>query len=159
MCSCLQCPQLSELVCLLLWQLSVSFCIFHRHRVCLADRVDFICSLSSWWEGFWSSLATQPWVLIVLLFPPLHAGDPLGFAPEAALEDLGVEVVQSLGLQGLAAPGTQGCWRLGRQDIWCSGRVWQPVLANMLQYSSWRTPLTEKPGRPQSLGLQRVGHG
>ena len=22
----------------------------------------------------------------------------------------------------------------------------------------WRTPLTEKPGRPQSTGLQRVGH-
>ena len=39
-------------------------------------------------------------------FPPLHVGRPLGFAPEAALEDLGlplrgqgVEVVQLLGLQ------------------------------------------------------------
>ena len=30
-CSCLQCPQLSELVCLLLQELSVSFYIFHRH--------------------------------------------------------------------------------------------------------------------------------
>ena len=43
----------------------------------------------------------------MVLFPPLHVGRPLGFAPEAALEDLGlplggpgVEVVQLLGLQG-----------------------------------------------------------
>ena len=43
----------------------------------------------------------------MVLFPPLHVGCPLGFAPEAALEDLGlpllgpdVEVVQLLGLQG-----------------------------------------------------------
>ena len=29
-----------------------------------------------------------PWVSIVVLFPPLHVGHPLAFAPEAALEDL-----------------------------------------------------------------------
>ena len=59
--SCLLCPQLSEFVCFLLWELSVSFYIFRRCRVCLVDRVDFICSLHSWWEGFGSSsLATLP---------------------------------------------------------------------------------------------------
>ena len=37
----------------------MSFYIFHRHRVCLVDHVDLICSLYSWWEGFGSSsLAT-----------------------------------------------------------------------------------------------------
>ena len=43
----------------------------------------------------------------MVLFPPLHVGHPLGIAPEAALEDLGlpllgpgVEVVQLLGPQG-----------------------------------------------------------
>ena len=43
----------------------------------------------------------------VVLFPPLHVGRPLGFAPEAALEDLGlrlsgtdVKMVQLLVLQG-----------------------------------------------------------
>ena len=43
----------------------------------------------------------------MVLFPPLPVGYPLGFAPEAALEDLslpqrgpGAEVVQLLGLQG-----------------------------------------------------------
>ena len=35
------------------------FYIFHRHRVCLFDHVDLICSLYSWWEGLGSSsLAT-----------------------------------------------------------------------------------------------------
>ena len=43
----------------------------------------------------------------MVLFPPLHVAHPLRFAPEAALEDLGlalggpgVEEVQLLGLQG-----------------------------------------------------------
>ena len=31
-----------------------------------------------------------PWVSTVILFPPLHVDHPLGFAPEAALEDSGV---------------------------------------------------------------------
>ena len=39
----------------------MTFYIFHRHRVCLVDLVDLICSLYSWWEGFGSSsLATLP---------------------------------------------------------------------------------------------------
>ena len=53
-----------------------------------------------------SSLATLPWVSIVVLFPPLHVGRPLSFALDAALEDVGlltggssVEVVQLLGFQ------------------------------------------------------------
>ena len=57
--SCLQCPQLPELLCFLLWECSLSFYIFHRHRVCLVNSVDFICSLYSWWDSFGSSsLAT-----------------------------------------------------------------------------------------------------
>ena len=61
LCSCVQCPQLSELVHFVLWELSMTLYIFHRHRVCLVDCVDLICSLYSWWEGFGSSsLATLP---------------------------------------------------------------------------------------------------
>ena len=30
----------------------MAFYIFHRHKVCLVDSVDLICSLYSWWEGF-----------------------------------------------------------------------------------------------------------
>ena len=39
----------------------MTFYIFRRHRVCLVDCVNLICSLYSWWEGFGSSsLATLP---------------------------------------------------------------------------------------------------
>ena len=39
----------------------MTFYIFHRHRFCLVDCVDLICTLYSWWEGFgFSSLATLP---------------------------------------------------------------------------------------------------
>ena len=59
-CSCLQRSQLSELVCFLLRELSMSFYVFHGYRVCLVDRVDLLCRLFSWWEGFGSSLVTLP---------------------------------------------------------------------------------------------------
>ena len=43
------------------WEFSMTFYIFCRHRVCLVDRVDLICSLYSWWEVFQSSsLDTLP---------------------------------------------------------------------------------------------------
>ena len=39
----------------------MAFYTFHRHRVCLVDRVDLIYSLYSSWESFGSSsLATLP---------------------------------------------------------------------------------------------------
>ena len=91
LCSCLQCPQLSELVRLLLWELSINFYIFHRHRVCLVEHVDFTCSCTA--HGNVLGPLPQPhcpWVSLVVLSPPLHVGHPLGFAPEAALEDLGL---------------------------------------------------------------------
>ena len=69
----------------------MTFYIFHSHRVCLVDPVDLIHNLSSWWKGFGSSsLATLPLAFNCGLFPPLQMGFPLGFAPEAALEDLGL---------------------------------------------------------------------
>ena len=59
----------------------------------------------------------------------------------------------------LAAPGTQGGWRLGQQETQCSRRAWLPVLASARQCSCLETPsLTEKPGSPQSAGLQGVRH-
>ena len=49
----------------------------------------------------------------MVLFPPLHVGCPLGFAPGAALEDLGLPLRGPGGATAwvtgvLAAPGTQG---------------------------------------------------
>ena len=65
----------------------MTFYIFHRHRVCLVDHVDLICSLYSWWEGFGSSsLVTLP-----LGFNcGFISTSTCGFAPEAALEVLGL---------------------------------------------------------------------
>ena len=63
----------------------------------------------------------------MVLFPPLHVGCPLGFAPGAALEGLGlplrgpgVEVVQLLVSQGFwqnQVLREWGGWRLGQQEI------------------------------------------
>ena len=61
----------------------------------------------------------------MVLFPSLHVGHPLGFAPEAALEDLGLPPVSARCGGGaaawvtgvLAAPGTQGSWQVGQQEI------------------------------------------
>ena len=90
LCSCRRCPQLSELVRFLFWELSVAFHIFRRHRVCLADPVDLICSFTAGGQ-VWGLLPQPhcPRVSVLVLSPPLHVGRPLGFAPEAALGDLG----------------------------------------------------------------------
>ena len=61
----------------------------------------------------------------MVLFPSLHVGCPLKFAPEAALKDLGLPPVKARYGGGaavciagvLAAPGTQRCWQLGQQEI------------------------------------------
>ena len=143
------------------------FYIFCRHRVCLVDCVDLICSLYSWWEGFGSSsLATLPLGFNCGFISTSACGSStgvccwgcsggLGSAPVRA----GVEVVQLLGLkafwqhQVLRGVGGQGsrkyCAPEGHDN-----QYW-PIHSSIL---AWRTPLTEKPGGPQSTGLQRVGH-
>ena len=37
-------------MCFLLWELSVTFYVLHRHRVCLVDCVDLTCTSYNWWE-------------------------------------------------------------------------------------------------------------
>ena len=90
-----------------------------------------------------------------------------GLAPEAALEGLGlplwgpgVEVVQLLGSQGLGGTrysggvGGQGSRKYSALEGY-GNQSW-PIRSSIL---AWRSPsLTEKPGRPQSTGSQRVGH-
>jgi len=126
LCSCLQYPQLSELVHFLLWELSMAFYIFHRHRVCLVDRVDLTCSLCSWWEGFGSSsLATLPLGFICGFISTSACGSStgdcswgcrggLGFAPVRARCGGGAAAWVS-GV--LAAPDTEAGWRLEQQEI------------------------------------------
>ena len=69
----------------------MTFYIFHRHRVCPVDCVGLICSCTA--GGRVLGLLLQShclWVSVVILFPPLRVGHPLGIAPESALEDLGL---------------------------------------------------------------------
>ena len=126
LCSCLQCPQLSELVHFLLWQLSMAFDIFHRDRVCLVDRVHLICSLYSWWEGFGSSsLATLPLGFSCGFISTSACGSFTGVCSWGCPGGLGFAPVRARSGGGAAAwvagnltvPGIQGSWWLGQQEI------------------------------------------
>ena len=141
--------------------------MFPRHRVCSADRVGLICSctaggrvwvfsLSHTAPGFqlWFYFLLCMWVVTGVCSRGRPGG--LGFAPVRARCGGGAAAWVA---EVLAAPGPQGSWRLGQQEIYCSRRLWQAVFASTLQYSLLENPLTEKPGRPQSTGSQRVGHG
>ena len=123
---CLQCPQLSELVRFLLWELSISVYIFYRHGVCLVDHVDLICSLYSWWEDFGSSsLATLPPGFNCGFIYTSACGSSSGFFSWGCPGGLGFAPVRARCRGGaaawvtgvLAAPGTQGSWWLGQQEI------------------------------------------
>ena len=91
-------------------------------------------------------------------------GHPLGFAPEATLEDLG-------------CPGEGQLWRCcsclglrGSGSTWYSGELVARAAGNTVLWKGVATsigqdtpvflpgePLTDKPGRTQSTGAQRVG--
>ena len=103
----------------------MTFYIFRRHRVCLVDCVNLICSLYSWWEGFKSSsLATLPLVFNCFISTSACGsstgvcswGCPggLGFAPVRARCGGGAGAWVA-GV--LASPGTQGGCQLGQQEI------------------------------------------
>ena len=122
---CLQCPQLSKLVCFLLWELLLSFYIFRIHKVCLVDRVDLICSLDNWWEGLRSSLDALPLgfncgfisTSVGRSSTALYSwGCPggLGSAPVRASCGGGAAAWVTV---VLAAPGTQGSWQLGQHEV------------------------------------------
>ena len=147
--------------------------MFHRHRVCLADRVDLIGSLYGWWEGFGSSSsATLPLGFNCGFISTSECGSSTGVCSWGCPGGLGSASGRARCGGGaaawvtgvLAASGTRGRWRPGQQEIWCSRRVQQPVLANTLQCSCLEnaTPhprpnsLTEKSGRPQSAESQKV---
>ena len=77
-----------------------------------------------YWVSFLSRTAPGFLLCVCVFFSPLHVSRPLGFAPEAALEDLGLALFKARCGGGaaawvagaLAAPGTQGSWQLGQQE-------------------------------------------
>ena len=87
----------------------------------------------------------------MVLFPPLHVGHPVGFALEAALEDLGLphegqvwRWCSCLDRRGSGSTRYSGELAARAAGNIVSRRVWQPVLANMLQYSCLETPCPSK---------------
>jgi len=104
----------------------MTFYIFHRHRVCLVDPVDLICSLYNWWEAFGSSsLATLPLSFNCGFISTSACGSSTGVCSFGCLGGLGFAPVKARWGHGaavwvtevMAAPGTQGNWRLGQQEI------------------------------------------
>ena len=102
------------------------FYIFHRHRVCLVDHVDLICSLYSWWKGSGSSsLATLPLGFNCGFISTSTCGSPTGVyllrlswrAWVCSYEGQMWRWCSWWVSRVLAAPGTQGSWRLGQQEI------------------------------------------
>ena len=129
---------------------------FHRHRVCLVDCVDLIHSFVQLVQRFWvfflshTAPGFQLWLYFHLCMWVIHWGLLLRLpwrtwvCPCEAQCGGGV----AAWLTGvLAASGTQGSWRLEQQEIQCARRVWQPVLANTLQYSC----LENSPPQQRSL--------
>ena len=98
-----------------LWELSMTFNILNRHRVCLVDHVDLICSLYSLWEGFGSSsLATLPLDFNCGFISTSSCKSYTGFAPVRARCGGGAAAWVT-GV--LVTPGTQGSWWLVQQEI------------------------------------------
>ena len=70
-----------------------------------------------------------------------------------------MEAVQLLGSQGfwqhqvLRGVGSQGSRKYSALEGY-GNQSW-PMFSSV---PAWRIPLTEKPGRPQSTGSERVGH-
>ena len=158
MCSCLQCPQLSELVHFLLWEFSMTFYIFHRHRVCLVDHVDLICNLYSWWEGFWvfflshTAPGFQLWFYFHLYMWAVHWGLLLRLPWRTRVCPCEGQVWrwQLLELEGfwqhqvLRGVGGYGSRKYSTLEGY--GNQYWPIRSSIL---AWTPPsLTEKPGRP-----------
>ena len=130
--SCMFLPPMStatELVRFLFWELSLSFCIFHRHRVGLVDHGDLICSLYKYWEGFRSSsLGPLPlgfncgFTLISVCRSSTEVcswGCPGGLV--SAPSRKGCEGGTVTWISGtLTVPGMQGSWCPQKQETWCS---------------------------------------
>ena len=114
-----------QLVHFLLWELSMTFFVFHRHRICLVDCVDLICSLYSWWGGFGSSLATLPLGFNCGFISTSAGRSSTGLYSWGCPGGLGSAPVRARYGGGAAAwvagflesPDTQGSWQLGQQEI------------------------------------------
>ena len=146
----------------------MAFDIFHRHRVCLVDHVDLICSLylvGRFWVFFLSPTAPglQLWFYFHLYMWVVHWG-----------------LLLRLPWRPWVCPCEGQVWRWGScfscrgsGSIRFSGELvarsagnivlWKGMTTSIGQYTAVFLPgeapsLTEKPGSAQSPGPQRVRH-
>ena len=131
----------------------MTFYIFHRHRVCLVNHVDLICSLYSWWEGFRSSsLATLPLGFNCGFISTSACGSSTGVCSwgcpgglEFALWGSGVEVVQLIGLQGFwqhqVLRGVSGQGSRKYSTLEGYGNQYWPIHSSIL---AQRVPLSDR---------------
>ena len=119
--SCVFLPPMSTAIRTFVGTLSV-----HRHRVCLVDCVDLICSLYSWWRGFRSSsLATLLLGFNCGFISNSACGSSTGVCSWGCPGGLVSAPVRARCRGGaaawvagvLAAPVTQESWQLGQQEI------------------------------------------
>ena len=104
--------------------------------------MDLICCLYSWWKGFRSPSATLPLCFNCGFISTSGYGSSTGVFSWGCPGGLGFAPVRAR--CGRWCGCTQGGWQLGQQEIQCFRRVWQPVLANMLQYSCLENPLSDR---------------
>ena len=108
-CPCLQCPQLSELVYFLLWEVSMTFYIFQRHRICLVDHMDLLCSIYSCWGGFGSSSLATLLLGFNCGFISWTCGSYNGVCSEPAMEAFGLPLWRA-GVEVGLLMVSQGFW-------------------------------------------------
>ena len=129
----------------------MTFHMFHRLRLCPADRVDLICSWYSWWEGL--GLLPQPhcpWVSIVVLCHlcmwVVRWGLLLRLPWRTWVCPCEAQVwrwCSCLGRRGSGSTRYSGGWQRGQQEICCSwyGNQCWPISSSIL---AWRTPLWQR---------------
>ena len=152
MCSCLQCPQLSELVRFLLWEQSVAFYLFHRHSLpswSCGFNLQLVRPVGRFWVFFLSHTAPgfQLWFSFHLCMWVVHWGLLLMLPWRLWVWPWEGQVwrwCSCLGRRGSGSTRYSAGWQPGQKEIQCSRGIWQPVLANRLQYSCLEKPLSDR---------------
>ena len=103
-CACPQSPQLPVVDHFHFWEYSLSFQIFHRHRVYLADYRDLICRLCNWWKDLRSSFLVAPPLGLSCVFTPIYVcGPPTGVCSWGCPGGLGSSLVRTVCGHGMTA--------------------------------------------------------
>ena len=144
----------------------MSFYIFHRHRVCLADCVDLIYTSDNWWEVwvfFLSHTAPgfQLWFYFHLFMWVVHWGLLLRLLWRILVCPCESQVWRWCSCLGHRGSGSTRY--SGELAVRTAGNIvlYKGMATSIDQYAPVFLPgelpsLTEKPGRPQSSGYKEL---